>query len=187
MEDAARYYAALVDVETELRRLGIQAGQFILCTLHRAETTDHPEKLRAILEALKKIASQNMNVVIPLHPRTKSKLQGVDIGKVKIIDPVGYLSMIALLKSCRLVMTDSGGLQKEAYFFDKYCITLRTETEWIELVENGYNYIAGYDEEKITKFFGELINKPWKSGANLYGGGLASATICNVIESHLNS
>lgn len=182
MQDAARYYAELVDVSTELGKLNLKSGQFVLCTLHRAETTDYPERLFSVVDALKKIADQQIDVVIPLHPRTKAKLRNTDIGKINIIDPVGYFSMIALLKSCKLVMTDSGGLQKESYFFDKYCITLRTETEWIELVEHGYNYIAGYDCDKIINLFNELINKPWKSDRDLYGAGLASKKICEVIE-----
>jgi UDP-GlcNAc3NAcA epimerase len=186
MQDAAHYYADLVDISTELAKLNLKSGQFILCTLHRAETTDYPERLLSVIKALKKIADQQIDVVIPLHPRTKAKLQNTDIGKIKIIDPVGYLSMIALLKSCKLVMTDSGGLQKESYFFDKYCITLRNETEWIELVENGYNYIAGYDGEKIINLFDTLINKPWKSGHDLYGAGRASKNICEAIEANFS-
>ncbi len=184
MQDAARYYAARVDVSSELKKLNLQSGKFILCTLHRAETTDNLERLQSVISALKEIADKEIEVLIPLHPRTKAKLRDMDIGKIRIIEPVGYLSMIALLKSCKLVMTDSGGLQKESYFFDKYCITLRTETEWIELVEHGYNFIAGYDKNTILDLFAKLINKPWKSGDDLYGGGLASNSICNVIEAH---
>lgn len=187
MQDAARYYAERADVSGELEKLKLQSGKFILCTLHRAETTDNPERLFSVLGALKEIAGKQIDVVMPLHPRTKAKLRDTDIGKIRIIDPVGYLSMIALLKSCKLVMTDSGGLQKESYFFDKYCITLRTETEWIELVEHGYNFIAGYDQNLILDLFAKLISKPWKSGDDLYGGGFASNTICDVIEAHFNS
>ncbi len=186
MQDAARYYAERVDVNNELRKLNLLPGKFILCTLHRAETTDNPEILFSVLGALKEIADQHIDVVIPLHPRTKAKLRDADLGKIKIIDPIGYLSMIALLKSCKLVMTDSGGLQKEAYFFDKYCITLRNETEWIELIENGYNYIAGYNRKLILDLFATLINKSWKSGVELYGGGLASIKITEAIEAHYN-
>jgi UDP-GlcNAc3NAcA epimerase len=94
--------------------------------------------------------------------------------------------MIALIKSCRLVMTDSGGLQKEAYFFQKYCITLRTETEWVELVEGGYNLIAGFESEKIIESFRKLKDLEWKGEAGLYGGGEASYTICEAIVNHYN-
>lgn len=186
MQDAAIYYAERVDVNAELKRLNLQPGRFVLCTLHRAETTDIPERLYSIIGALKQIADHDLEVVIPLHPRTKAKLHTADLGKIRIIEPVGYLSMIALLKSCRLIMTDSGGLQKESYFFDKFCITLRKETEWIELVENGYNYVAGYDPNVILELFGLLIKKSWNSGVQLYGGGLASQNIINAIGVHAN-
>lgn len=184
MQDAAHYYAERVDVNDELQKLNLQSVKFILCTLHRAETTDNKERLLSVLGALREIADRQIDVVIPLHPRTKAKLHDTDLGKIKIINPVGYLTMIALLKSCKLVMTDSGGLQKESYFFDKYCITLRNETEWIELVQNGYNYIAGYNRDIILDLCITLINKPWKSGVDLYGGGFASKKIVEVIETH---
>ena len=186
MQDAALYYAARVDVNAELKKMNLQAGKFILCTFHRAETTDVPERLYEVINTLKEIAAQHIDVVIPLHPRTKAKLNNVDIGKIRIIEPVGYLSMIALLKSCKLVMTDSGGLQKEAYFFDKFCITLRNETEWVELVENSYNFIGGYDSKVILDLFNTLIKKSWNSELQLYGGGLASNQIVDAIETHAN-
>ncbi len=186
MQDAALYYASRVDTNTELKKLNLQTDKFILCTLHRAETTDVPERLYSILETLKEIADNRLEVVIPLHPRTKAKLRNINVGKIRIIEPVGYLSMIALLKACDLVMTDSGGLQKEAYFFNKFCITLRNETEWIELVENGYNYVAGYNPKVILDLFDLLIKKSWNSGVQLYGGGLASHNIVDAIEKHTN-
>ncbi|HCZ36810.1 MAG TPA: hypothetical protein DHV26_12890 [Cytophagales bacterium] len=186
MQDAALYYAARVNVKAELKKLNLQAGRFILCTLHRAETTDVPERLYEVINVLKEIADQHIDVVIPLHPRTKAKLNNIDIGKIRIIEPVGYLSMIALLKSCKLVMTDSGGLQKEAYFFDKFCITLRNETEWVELVENSYNFIGGYDSKVILDLFNSLSRKSWNSELQLYGGGSAANQIVDAIETHAN-
>jgi UDP-GlcNAc3NAcA epimerase len=95
-----------------------------------------------------------------------------------IIEPVGYFEMLQLLNQCNLVMTDSGGLQKEAYFFDKYCITLRDETEWIELVNHGYNKIVGANENKIIDAVNEYFNKPFVKSEELYGGGAAANTIC---------
>lgn len=95
--------------------------------------------------------------------------------------------MIALLKTCKLVMTDSGGLQKESYFFRKFCITLRNETEWVELVENNCNFIAGYDSKVILDLFSALSKKSWNSELQLYGGGFASNNIVDAIEAHANS
>lgn len=187
MQDAANYYAGLVNVDRELDRLNLPSEKFLLCTLHRAETTDVPERLASVLSALREIADTYINVVIPLHPRTKAKLHHMNLGKIKIIEPVGYLTMIALLKSCKLVMTDSGGLQKESYFFNKFCITLRNETEWIELVENGFNHIAGYNEDNILNLFREVFHKSWNSGVELYGGGFASKQIVDAIEKHFEN
>lgn len=107
--------------------------QFVLCTVHRAENTDDVDRLKSIFESLE-IISKTTPVVLPLHPRTKSKLISIDYdfdnSKIKFINPVGYFEMIWLLQNCSFVMTDSGGLQKEAFFFKKQCITLRDETEW---------------------------------------------------------
>lgn len=183
MQDAALYYADMIAEDTTVSQLGLENGKFILCTLHRAENTDDPKRMGSILQALRAI-NKEMKVVIPLHPRTKAKLSTSDLVGITCIDPQGYLNMIALLKSCKLVMTDSGGLQKEAYFFQKYCITLRTETEWVELVEGGYNLIAGFESDKIMDSFRALKDREWKGEAGLYGGGKASDVICEAIVEH---
>lgn len=143
MQDAALFYA------NKARRPAFPLPEhFILATLHRAENTDSPERLQSILSALEKIA-QEISIIIPIHPRTRKKLQELNFNfeqtHIQLVDPVGYLEMVYLLKHCSLVATDSGGLQKEAYFFKKYCITLRTETEWTELVEQGANIITGLE------------------------------------------
>jgi len=154
------------------------ADNFILCTIHRAENTDNEKKLRDIFEALNEIAKEKQ-VILPLHPRTKKILKDLtlDVKKLTVIEPVGYLEMVWLIKHCSLVMTDSGGLQKEAYFFKKPCITLRDETEWLELVEKGFNTLVGSDKEKIiNKYFN---NKGFTDTnfSNMYGDGKASAFI----------
>jgi UDP-GlcNAc3NAcA epimerase len=100
-----------------------------------------------------------------------------------MIDPVGYFDMLELLKHCRLVLTDSGGLQKEAYFFNKFCITLRDETEWVELIQNGFNQLTGANEQLILKAFVDFSNKPFTKQIDLYGGGKASENIRLNIES----
>jgi UDP-GlcNAc3NAcA epimerase len=176
MLDAALYYA------DKAQRPGFNIPErFSLCTVHRAENTDDPIRLKSIFEALNAISEQHP-ILLPLHPRTESKLKatGYDFenSNVRLIPPVGYLEMVWLLKNCEMVMTDSGGLQKEAYFFNKYCITLRDETEWVELVDNGFNLLAGSDREKIENSFKFMHDKE-KSGfaMNLYGDGNAGARI----------
>jgi len=151
--------------------------EYILCTIHRAENTDDVTRLENIFAALNEIAKEKQ-IILPLHPRTKKILQEskIDTDNLTIINPVGYLEMVWLIDNCSLVMTDSGGLQKEAYFFEKQCITLRDETEWVELVENGFNTLVGADKTKILAAFD---NTPAFSdkGLDLYGGGKASENI----------
>jgi len=169
MEDAAYYYQ---EQAVKPKEAPVESQSFILVTIHRAENTDNLLRLKSIFNALKKI-SKETTVILPLHPRTKSLLikEKIDTGNICIIDPIGYFNMIWLIKNCQLVMTDSGGLQKEAYFFKKYCVTLRDETEWIELVENGYNILAGTDENNILKIVNEFRDKLFNDKTNLYGGG----------------
>lgn len=178
MQDAALYYAKFSEARSGIvSRLDLNRSDFALCTIHRQENTDDPERLNSIISALNKL-SQTCRVVVPLHPRTRKILQttGSRID-FDTIDPVGYFDMIELLKNCALVITDSGGLQKEAYFFRKFCITLREETEWVELVEGGFNKLVGSNETAILEAFNELHGKQLSTDEELYGGGNASAII----------
>jgi UDP-GlcNAc3NAcA epimerase len=152
---------------------------YILCTIHRAENTDDQTRLKDIFESLNEIAKEKQ-VILPLHPRTKKLLENLNLNiqNLTLIDPVGYLEMVWLIDNCDFVMTDSGGLQKEAYFFEKQCITLRDETEWVELVKCGANTLVGADKQMIleayknnSKFDSE------NSKLDLYGGGKASQNI----------
>ena len=174
MQDGAIFYKDLsVRPNIDIK------DNYILCTIHRAENTDNENRLRSIFEALEEI-SKFKQIILPLHPRTKKILQilNIDISDLTIIDPVGYLEMVWLIDNCNLVMTDSGGLQKEAYFFKKQCITLRDETEWVELVENGVNTLVGANIEKIISAFkNNLKFNDNNSTLNLYGGGKASESI----------
>jgi UDP-GlcNAc3NAcA epimerase len=159
--------------------------RFILSTIHRAENTDDLKRLCDIVEALNAIAEEK-TVILPLHPRTKSKLAELPIslnGSVKIIDPVGYLNMVWLIDNCDLVMTDSGGLQKEAYFFAKPCITLRDETEWVELVDNDFNVLTGADKSKIIKAYKQHVFAN-NYELDLYGAGEASKRIVSYLSSY---
>ncbi len=178
MQDAAFFYADKAKKpECNLPE------RFILCTVHRAENTDDPAKLKDIFSALEEI-SKGCTVLLPLHPRTKAKLaeSGYDLlqSHIYFIQPVGYLEMVYLLKNCALVMTDSGGLQKEAYFFGKYCVTMRGETEWTELVNAGFNRLVGSDRDFIIGTYRELIDTPPLGfEERLYGNGDAGQKILN--------
>lgn len=152
---------------------------FILCTIHRAENTDDPNRLAQIVSALNQIAKFNQ-VILPLHPRTKKtlKIHNYDTSNLTIIDPVGYLNMVWLIDHSSLIVTDSGGLQKEAFFFGKGCVTLRDETEWIELIDNGWNRLASPNlgSDYIIKRVEEAVSCNGKS-VSLYGDGFASKRI----------
>lgn len=178
MYDAVLYYRDKArSVSTIIPKSGLSTP-FALVTLHRAENTDDTDRLTGICEALNDIAA-TIPVVWPLHPRTRSRLSPAQLSPgIRVMDPVGYFDMLALLEACSIVLTDSGGLQKEAYFFGKYCITLRDQTEWIELVNAGVNVLAGADKASIVRRFKELSNKtfPARTG-DLYGDGNAAATI----------
>ncbi len=174
MQDGAIFYKNLaVKPDIDVR------DSFILCTIHRAENTDDEKKVRDIFEALNELAKETQ-IVLPLHPRTKKTVENLNlgVGDLIIIDPVGYREMAWLIDNCSLVMTDSGGLQKEAYFFEKQCITLRDETEWVELVDCGANTLVGADKKKILETCKNSVrfNKA-NSKLDLYGGGKASKVI----------
>ena len=147
---------------TVLQRLGVEEGGFVLATIHRAENTDDARRLDEILRALE--ASPDP-VVFPLHPRTRQALNGRPArgGAVRFIDPVGYLDMVRLESAARVIVTDSGGVQKEAYWLGTPCITARDETEWVETVETGWNVLTGADCSRIAaalRTFRPPANRP---------------------------
>jgi UDP-GlcNAc3NAcA epimerase len=156
---------------------------FILCTVHRAENTDNIDRLKSIISALNTIAKEKQ-ILFPIHPRTKKVIEKNNISiDFTLIDPVGYLEMIWLIDHCSLVMTDSGGLQKEAFFFEKQCITLRDETEWVELVQGGFNILSGSESKNILHVYNQMKDKAADFSLNLYGDGTASQI---VVESLLS-
>jgi UDP-GlcNAc3NAcA epimerase len=178
MFDATLYYSSIVDQDSKfLQKLNLRNGSYILSTIHRPENTDHPERLKSIVEALNQINSST-TVVLPIHPRTRSKLlqQKIKID-FNIMDPVGYLQMLTLIKNSRIVLTDSGGLQKEAYFLKKCCVTLRNETEWVELVEHGANVLTGSDKTMIIDSFERMLEVNADFSQKLYGDGNTSKLI----------
>jgi UDP-GlcNAc3NAcA epimerase len=177
MFDAVQYYKSKIETHSTIHEKENLTQPFVLATLHRAENTNDSKRLIQICQAFNEI-NQKVKVVLPLHPRTKSFLANQNIQlNAHIIDPVGYFDMLALLKNCKMVLTDSGGLQKEAYFFEKFCITLRDQTEWIELIEAGANALAGADRKKIISLFDENIDKTVKLKEGLYGNGNAASII----------
>ena len=185
MLDAVLHYGQRSAERSEIiERLG--DGGFILATLHRAENTDNPERLTQLVEALNQIAKE-IRVVLPLHPRTRKKLEDLKLmPAVTIIDSVGYFDMLELLKHCHLVVTDSGGLQKEAYFFGKHCITLRDQTEWVELVQHGVNVVAGTHAENIVEAYHVLSKRNSDFTVDFYGNGLAAKCITDILVNYLS-
>ena len=178
MEDAAMFYAERALAQsTILRDLDLLDREFLLCTLHRAENTDDAARLRELVAGLNELGEMH-TILMPIHPRTKAMLAeaGLDL-KIKLIPPVGYFDMVTLLDGSSLVITDSGGLQKEAYFFNSSCVTMRDQTEWIELVENGFNILVGADREKLINGVKGMLSKPFQRTVELYGSGKAADII----------
>ena len=186
MYDSALYYANQAEQKSGIiKLLGLENKPFVLCTIHRQENTDDITNLKSIIHTLNHL-SHTVTVVLPLHPRTRKIMQQHSlVTEFETIDPVGYFDILSLLKNCRLVITDSGGMQKEAYFFGKYCLTLRDETEWVELTEQGYNTLVGVDEKKITDAFQLRLNEPFVNKQSLYGDGNASQKITWIIREFL--
>ena len=165
-----------------LETLKLQNKAYALATVHRAENTDDSHRLQAIFEALEKISSEGLRVVLPLHPRTRKLYDALRFSgaKIKIIEPVSYLDMLQLEQQARLILTDSGGVQKEAYWMKVPCITLRDETEWIETVEAGWNILAGADRDKIVES-AKTDRKPSKQYP-AYGDGKAGEKIVDILR-----
>ena len=186
MYDAFLYYEKMSALRSGvLNQHQLKDGDFVLCTVHRQENTDDPIRLKSIVSALNEIHG-SARVIFPLHPRTRKKMEACGTSLAfDPIEPVGYLDIIGLLKHCSLVITDSGGMQKEAYFAGKYCITLRDQTEWTELVEQGFNFLAGSTAHDIVKVYRRLAGKVPEGQRDLYGGGNASELIVESIQGYL--
>ncbi|MDN7136782.1 UDP-N-acetylglucosamine 2-epimerase (non-hydrolyzing) [Pseudidiomarina sp. 1ASP75-14] len=179
MYDASLFYKDKARKPKLPAELDISGNGFILCTIHRAENTDDPHRLTNIFQGL---AASGKSIILPLHPRTLRKIveHGIDTPQnVWVIDPVGYLEMVWLEANCRLIATDSGGVQKEAYFFGKPCVIMRDQTEWVELVEAGWNRLVGADPDliasSINKSFEPEVCKP------IYGTGQSAQLVVNLL------
>ena len=170
MKDAVEYYSEFSKEKSKIiTKLKLKEGFFVLATIHRQENTEDVDKLKAIFEGLE-LLSEEVRVVIPLHPRTRKILENNNLKyDVEIIDPVGYFDMLELLKHCLLVITDSGGLQKEAFFNKKPCIITREETEWTELVDHGFATLVGSDKQKMLDAYKNYKSISLDYNKNLYG------------------
>lgn len=177
MLDAALFYQKKADNFPTLDKYGLRTGEYFLATIHRAENTDSERNLSSIVTALNELCLRT-TVIVPMHPRTRKIIESQKLAtKFSIIDPVGYFDMINLTRNCICVLTDSGGLQKEAYFYGKQCITMRDQTEWIELVEGGHNVLTGADSKSILAAVDHFVGKSFSGGDGLYGNGNAAEKI----------
>ncbi len=185
MYDAVRIFSEQArDRSTILQRLGLTRGSYLLATVHRPRNTDDPQRLRALVEAFMRLDAP---VIFPTHPRTRQRLSLLNLSPgylaqrdVHLLDPVGYLDMLMLEQNARLILTDSGGIQKEAYFFAVPCITLREETEWVETVNAGWNVLVGADVEKILHFAHTFV--PRVTPPPVFGDGRAADKIAAIIR-----
>lgn len=195
MYDNSLYYAQLADKNSNiLDMLALERNSYILATVHRDFNTDSAERLRAIFKAFVKIADESkLKIVMPLHPRTKHKMddcmdsmlkEKLCNGSIVLTEPVSFFNMVSLEKNSALVMTDSGGVQKEAFFYEKPCVILRPETEWSEIVEHGAGILADADSDNIVKAFEELYGRD-VSFPELFGNGHASEKIVDNIVGFL--
>ena len=185
MYDAMLFYFSKSN-DTIIQQLHLQTKKFILATIHRAENTNDLQNLSSIVYALNEL-NNDQTVIVPLHPRTAKLIHQLTVQpKFTIIEPVGYLDMLQLLHHCSLVITDSGGLQKESYWFKKFCVVLREQTEWVELNENGFCALAGSDSKKITDIANKFLQKIFVDKEGLYGDGKAGEKIINILEQYTN-
>ncbi len=197
MYDNSLYFSSVSDSKsTILNEIGLEPNNYILSTIHRDSNTDISVNLESIFKALLQIQKDSgLSIVLPIHPRTRSKMKDQLSAQLfseveaneqfKIIDPAGFLDIIALEKNAKMIVTDSGGLQKEAYFFQKPCIILRPQTEWVEIVNNGNAILTEASYDKIMNAFFVLSTKTDFTYPTLYGDGKAAEFICEKIIEHL--
>jgi len=193
MYDNSLHYAEKATQKLDiLGKLDLIENEFVLCTIHRDSNTDDAQALTQIFKALLEISKvYQLKIVLPLHPRTKGKMKQQLSGelmneiqnsqRIQIIEPLGFLEIIALEKHARIIVTDSGGLQKEAYFFQQPCVILRNQTEWKEIVENGNALCVGSTYETILEGFEFLFSKTDFTYPSFYGDGKAATFICQQI------
>ena len=182
MFDAALFYAEKALTNSSiLTKIGLASKNYVLATLHRAENTDDDGRMRDIVAGLLDLSTE-IPIVLPLHPRTENVLKKLNLlttlaKQIQVIDPVGYLDMVMLEKNANLIVTDSGGVQKEAFFHSVPCLTLRDETEWVELVELGWNQLVAVNDLRNLKEFSLQAMNSKGEKISPYGSGKAAHTI----------
>lgn len=183
MFDATLNFKELASIKSNIvQELNLSSNKYILTTIHRAENTNDINRLKNIIKALNE---SNKTVVLPIHPRTTKYIENYGLSfnsNIKVIEPVGYLDMINLEMNAEKIVTDSGGVQKEAFFMNKPCITMRDETEWVETVENGWNIVVGTDKKKILDAITSFI--PKEEQKDIFGDGKASEKIISMIKKY---
>ena len=197
MYDSILYYLRIAEKKSTILhglnlfnpQSAIRNPQYYLATLHRAENTDNPKRLKSILKALNEIG-RDTPVVLPLHPRTKKMVEihhlFSEFKNIKFIEPVSYLNMLKLEKNAEAILTDSGGVQKEAYWLKVPCFTLRDETEWVETIKSGWNILVGTGAERIVKEVSHTERRRrYLKGSGVFGDGKASQKIVQILIRHL--
>lgn len=181
MYDAVRNYEKKADQSQIMKELGLNSKEFYLATIHRPYNTDDPKCLTLVVDGL---AGLSKKVVFPMHPRTRAKLSEfkIDIpSKIQVIEPQGYFEMLALQKHAKVVLTDSGGVQKEAFFLKTPCVTMRTETEWVETVQTGWNLVVGINPLEVRKGVDAFENKMPTAQPQVFGDGFAAKKIASIL------
>ncbi len=193
MYDSVLLYTELAEQKSDvLSRLGITTGEYALATVHRAENTDDPQRLRGIFEGLARVAREGLPVIAPLHPRTRQALSrtsnlpplGSSAPRLTLVEPVSYLDMLMLEKNARVVLTDSGGVQKEAFFFRVPCLTLRGETEWTETVEARWNSLVGCESHEVARVALLVLDRTVANSLSVpepYGDGQAAQRVLSLL------
>ena len=187
MYDSTLEYTKVAEKRsTILKKLGLRPKKYFLATVHRPQNTDNYKNLKKILEEFSRL---NDLVILPVHPRTREAIDSLngslnikkESSSIKIIDPVGYLDMLILEKNAKVILTDSGGVQKEAYFLSTPCVTLRTETEWPETVAAGWNHVVGSDYSRIPILVGKFVLTP-QAKAFVFGDGKTTEKILGLLH-----
>jgi len=188
MYDCVLFYAnksKAIESDT-LEKLNIRPKSYYLATVHRAENTDDAARLSNIVQTLNEVAATDCPVILPLHPRTVASVAGLGFAfsnNVEVIKPLSYLKMVALEKNAKLILTDSGGVQKEAYLLRVPCITLRDETEWVETVEAGWNQVVGAEKSAIMEAVSKADRAQTHSWEPIFGQGHSAEKICSILLS----
>lgn len=192
MYDNSMYFSAVADVHSDIiERLGLSYRGFVLATIHRPANTDNKENLHSIFRALNDIAASGLDVILPCHPRTRKMIGDLSLviddlsPRLRIIDPASFFEIIRLEKNARVVMTDSGGVQKEAFFYGTPCVILRPETEWVEIVDAGAGILADADYERIMEAY-KVLSTREVHFPPLFGDGHASEKILSEILKYLD-